>query len=433
MSKSLQVTLSLPSTILPEIQWSWDLFCSYHHIPYKFTSDDPDLRIGMASEDDIKISSRFEEMYRTGRFQHQKVFPDTPLIQGPNEEPDLLGTVFYMVNCLQEYEATEGSYDKWGRFQFSSSYQARFDCIEEDLVGHYLHQLWERLPVLKEKGFTPRNESSAFFLTHDIDRINRGEVREFSHALKTRNLHSLSLLFSYMARGKRVWDNLSELSELHHQYGLCSTYFWLTKKGISEDGIRNADYEIDTPTLKKARKIIRERGSANGLHKSCSPTSFEKEFSTLDHAIKANRNHYLKFSLPSHFEALEKAGFFLDASLGFPEAVGFRNSYALPFQPFHFQKRRKMRLWEVPLPIMDVTLFSQKRDPAEKILTFFEKHSTNSLITILWHNNYLTPLRFKPYLEAYKKVLAFLQENNIRSFTPEEIPTHFSEGKGTIS
>jgi hypothetical protein len=116
--------------------------------------------------------------------------------------------------------------------------------------------------------------------------------------------------------------------------------------------------------------------------------------------------------------------------MGFPDAIGFRNNYGLPIRPYNFKEKRSYDFVEVPLNIMDTTLkFYQNcnsKQAAKMILEFLEKNKTNSLLTILWHNNYFFDQADKGWLELYKTILQFIKENGGEVTTAKRIIEDFS-------
>ncbi|MBK9566004.1 MAG: hypothetical protein IPO37_12730 [Saprospiraceae bacterium] len=76
---------------------------------------------------------------------------------------------------------------------------------------------------------------------------------------------------------------------------------------------------------------LRKLESANGLHKSSLDYNFITELDHLGFETDRNRFHYLKFSLPDGFDQLESSKIKYDFSLGFPNQIGYRNNFGLPF------------------------------------------------------------------------------------------------------
>ena len=58
---------------------------------------------------------------------------------------------------------------------------------------------------------------------------------------------------------------------------------------------------------------------------------------------------------------------------------------------------------------------------ASSIISFLEKHKSDAIISILWHNTFFTNYKYKGYLDEYKKIIFYLVENGIQSVTPDEL------------
>ena len=155
---------------------------------------------------------------------------------------------------------------------------------------------------------------------------------------------------------KPDWLNMDQIMSLESEFNCTSTFFWLVKKG-KEQGLKNSDYNFKSPRIKKIFHEVRNRGFENGIHKSISKDSFMSELEIFDETPIANRYHFLKFNLPSGYDAIEQAGLKIDTSLGFAENSGFRNNYGRPFNPFNVEERRPYSFIEVPLHVMDTALY----------------------------------------------------------------------------
>jgi len=73
--------------------------------------------------------------------------------------------------------------------------------------------------------------------------------------------------------------------------------------------------------------------------------------------IVGYRNHYLKFKVPETWGLPKEAGFKYDTTLGYADCVGFRNGMCHPFKPFDLNINSYINILEIPLIIMDRTLF----------------------------------------------------------------------------
>ena len=228
----------------------------------------------------------------------------------------------------------------------------------------------------------------------------------------------------------KVKAHLDKIMKIEDEHSLKSTFFWLVNKGMLNKREVNADYDINDRKIRATMKSIETGGWENGLHKSISPDSYKEELSKLAVPTIANRNHYLKFRLPDLYENIETSGLQMDASLGFAEAVGFRNSFGLPFHPFNLKERKPYSFIEVPLNVMDGTLKQYRGVPlnetTSQIISFLEKNKTGSLLSILWHNTYFTDYKFGGYLKVYKKILEYIRANDLQVINPREIVKEFA-------
>ena len=368
----------------------------------------------------------FESLIDKQIYNHEVYFENNPYILFPDTgKRDYLATAFYLINSFQEYNAEQNpeSLDKYVRFRFSASLQNKFNCIEKNLVQECFDQFYLEQSELAGLA-KPEDRKTKVFLSHDIDSIYGSFFEDGMWALQKGRFDIILRLIMNEVLFRPNWKNMDRIAKLHSANDLKSTFFWIATNKVSANGIKNADYSIQ-----KMNKLT-EISKSNGLHKSAYDTSFEEELQLLPFKTKLNRYHYLKFNLPNAWNDLEDAKLKLDSSLGFAEHCGFRNSYGLPFRPYHIGEQRKFSFVEVPLNMMDRTLQSYMKIPLEKtattIIDFIEKNKTNCILSLLWHNNFFAKYKYGGYLEEYKKVLQYLHEEKMQSITPEEIINEYA-------
>ncbi|HXD92034.1 MAG TPA: hypothetical protein VNX01_02410 [Bacteroidia bacterium] len=377
-----------------------------------------DLKIDETPNTDLPIAIGFYKGLKENKFQYSNYLEKICLIT-TNSQPDLLATCFYMLNSLQEYNATD--YDEVGRFVFEKSYQYKFENIKENLVQKYFDKLAQHPKFLRTEN---NNEKSSVFISHDIDNVNLAWIEDGFAALKAGQIHHVFRLLFNAAIQKPDWFNMDKIMTIHDEYGLKSTFFWVANKGKSANGLYNADYDVRSKKVQQTISSVQQKGFENGIHKSVSDENFEQEAHKLGFKPIANRYHYLKFSLPQAYNELELAHIKLDASLGFAKSYGFRNSYGQAFQPFNFKKQKAYNFVEIPLNIMDRT-FHYTHTPiksiSNEVISFFEANKFNCTLSLLWHNNFFNSIKYKGYLQEYKKIIAYLYENDFKSLTQQEI------------
>ncbi len=366
-------------------------------------------------------------LIRESKYEHSQYLKTSDcVIRMADDTPDWLGTAFYMINAFQEYatESEDSQYDRYGRYTYESTYQYKYDRIEDNIVDRCFRAFCQDVPVLREYG--DRQRKSRVFLSHDIDTIHGSFLQDGLWALKHGRVDVIMKLIMNTMLLRPDWRNMDRIVSLHNEHDLTSTFFWLATKKIGANKVKNADYNIRK--LKGLTDITR----SNGLHKSCYHTSMREEMDMLPFETRLNRYHFLKFNIPSAWKVLQESGIDLDASLGFAERIGFRNNYGLPFRPYNVATGAAFDFVEVPLNVMDGTLHRYMHVPlhntASRVIEFIEKNKWNSVISVLWHNTYFTDYKYAGYLQEYKKILQYLVESEMRSITPQEIVKEYGEG-----
>lgn len=398
----------------PEIKYIIGLFGICKNLTVLFSDALTDGVVGIGTDDNsvIKISNAFINQTLSHTLLNSNCHFETQY-----QIPDWLGTAFYMVTSRQEYDIQ--NYDSLGRFPYTSSYQARFNNAEENIVQRCFDELATLLGIRKN------DFKSSFYLSHDIDTVNGAVLEDGLYALKKGRIDVMLKLILNTIIQRPDWLNIDQILKLESEYDVKSTFFWIVNKGRLNKRERNSDYNFHSAAIQKSFAQVKKAGSENGLHKSISSNTFETELKKLNQPVAANRYHYLKYSLPDGYDAVENAGLQLDASLGFAETIGFRNSYGLPFQPYNFSQRRAYRFLEVPLHVMDATFFTYDRSDhqssASRIFSFIEKNKMNCVLSVLWHNNYFSNYKYGGYLDLYKQILLYIHDNALETTTTADL------------
>lgn len=377
------------------------------------------ITIGENASNQLVISNHFMD-------QRNSVLNDDCVFTDKNGQPDFLSTAFYMINSVQEFNDNDP--DELNRFKYKNSYQYKFKNSKDNLVQHYFNEISKTLKL------KPSTQKNRFFLSHDIDLVNGAILEDGFNVLKKGRIDQFLKMLLHLAIGQPDWLNMDKIMKLESEYDCKSVFFWIVNKGKINSREKNADYSFRSRAIQKRFHAVKNNGFENGIHKSISPETFKEEFDKFGQLPFSNRYHYLKFRLPQAYHDIEDAGLKLDASLGFAEDIGFRNSYGLPFNPYNFKGRKPFSFVEVPLHIMDRTYFQYKKfsvEEAEKgIIGFFEKNKENCVLSVLWHNNFFTNHKFKGYLALYKKILSYIKDNNFNTISQDEIAKKYSIANG---
>lgn len=353
----------------------------------------------------IDFYAQYEDS--THPLSHEIIFTEKPVIRINDIVEDLVSTIFYMVNCLQERNAPSSNIDHFGRYKYSASYQYRFNCAEDNLVLNYIKELLQRWGL---EVAPPR--TSNVFLSHDIDALDGSWKHIVYYLVKQKRLITAFKALVRGLTGTPFYRNIPELLALHKRFGIKSTFFFIPVQGRGQHRIQNADYDIDEES--ELLQLIKSQGHSFGLHKSSKTSTLKEELKQLPYPTEYNRYHFLSHQPHKDWDHIEAANIKVDASLGFAEHIGFRNSYGLPFHPYNPVTKEAFRFLEVPLMVMDGTLWDymglSAADLGERVIRFIDQHKTDCVISILWHNTSLTEYPYPGLLEPYIEVLAYLDK-----------------------
>ncbi|MCK4749464.1 MAG: hypothetical protein KAT15_20560, partial [Bacteroidales bacterium] len=293
---------------------------------------------------------------------------------------DLLKSVFHLLSGYEEVK--NGASDQYGRFPYKESLQFKLGIIRKPIVNYYFEIILEGLEEFCIKNGISFQRNTVFskpvlMLSHDIDRLDAYHF--FETAFKFKQLFGLaespynlsgkirdafSALYHFLNpfSNKNPFWSFDTLMKWESDRGFKSTYYFLEKEGGRHTNSRYHFHE------KRIRKLLRNLSAQDheiGIHgtiqSSTDQDAMDRTVRNLQEAspdpVVGIRQHFLKFKLGETAQIQEKAGLQYDASLGFAEHEGFRNSYCWPFRIYDFKNECRMDLWEIPLTVMEGTLF----------------------------------------------------------------------------
>lgn len=327
----------------------------------------------------------------------------------------------------EEYNSSK--LDKHHRFIYS--YSNHKNVLEPEVSKYLVNN---RLQVEY-----PGNKKFAVCLTHDIDEIYpplSHIILSSAYNIKNFDLCGIMNQFLWINKGQKhsPYINFKEIMDLEEKYNAKSSFYFITSE---KDPLRFR-YNIEDIEVELGNII--DRGFEVGLHGGYySYNSLEamcKEKKRLEGIIERKivgyRNHYLRFSVPNTWELLSKAGFKYDSTFGYSDMVGFRNGMCHPFIPYNLNKNCHVDILEIPLTIMDLTLFGCTKSfyeawtYAKKLIDSVEKY--NGVITLLWHNNIFSSSYREKWKLMYEKILRYCFGKNAWMTNGEDIYNWWENG-----
>ena len=308
--------------------------------------------------------------------------------------------------------------DRYQRFPY---YLSRYRNILEPEVSKFLIENGLKVEY-------PDGKKFAVCLTHDIDAVNFPRFFGIYNAaislIHGRIKNALKMPFYKINKNWNPWWNFKEIMALEEKYGAKSSFYFLA---LNKEDL-DSNYKIED--LEHEIGDIADNGWEVGLHGGHEAyynlDEIKKEKKRLEKVIGRKvigyRNHCLKFKVPATWELLSKADFKYDSTFGYADCVAFRNGMCHPFKPFNLDTNKEIDILEIPLTIMDCTLFEYMKldiDEAWKLtkalISTVERY--NGIITILWYNTYM----FDEKLNFYKLILKYCNEKNAWMTSGEEI------------
>lgn len=334
-----------------------------------------------------------------------------------------------------EDEQLNGTYDRHGRLEGLS------------MAAQFMTPSFHLLAARIAGGLNLSAEKSGpiFFLTHDVDKITNREpvamagmsVRAAAAALrgdlKTAKINAKAL--SDAARGRNTFWNFEEIMRLEADMGFRSSFYFL----LGRKGVKGSKYSLDA-----VRDIIRELYSGGweiGIHVNYyeydQPERIAAQKKSIEDLIGDRiygaRVHWLRFDPKKTFSVLESSGFAYDCTLGSHDMCGYRTGTAYPYYPYNPELQGPMRLLEIPLLVMDVTLFEYMKLGAEEawaaVKTLFEEwKDRKAVICVLWHTNVFTDPMFEGWSEVYKRILQYIKSSGCPVMTGKDICEAYRTG-----
>jgi len=352
---------------------------------------------------------------------------------------DIIASSFFMLSRYEEIVSDKK--DKFNRFPARESLAYKEKFLDRPIVNEYIELLWKWIDSFG-LGFKRRklwgDKDFGVCLTHDVDTVRKYKIYPplrtiGSLVVKDKNLKkAFAVIIDYFEAklDKDPYNNLSCIMDLENKYGFKSSFYFMSG-GNTE---RDASYSINDSYVSSLIKTLQEKGFEIGLHPSFdSYNNFqilnlekEKLEKVTKNAIFGGRQHYLRWKSPDTWRILEKAGLKYDTTLTFADHEGFRCGIYFPYKPFDVLKNRGLDIWELPLTVMDRSLFNYQNLTPQKgfqriknLINTTKKY--NGLFVLLWHNSSLDPIELPGWIKTYERTMEYLGKQNAFNDTAQGI------------
>jgi hypothetical protein len=327
--------------------------------------------------------------------------------------PDWLGEIFEWISGAHEYSI--GEQDIVGRIPFRATFHGRYGLDPAvpyaALAMHALNREIQSAAGNRWPGRPSRpwggTSSFALAVTHDVDflptilrdswkRYLKNLAIAIGHYRDPRLAWSIATAgLGWLFRGRQPLDCLKNVVRTEQELGIRSTCTILCRRAHPRD----ANYEIDDPGVRNLLRRLAQSGVEIAVHGSY--TSLEgkgrlveeyRRLTALGFRPAGGRQHWLRYRDPAAlFEELCDAGAVYDCSAGYPCQPGFRQGACFPYPPYDFRREAPYPLLEVPLALMDVSLYrpgssgQDARNVCERLLAIGRAYGWGG-VSILWHD-----------------------------------------------
>jgi len=294
--------------------------------------------------------------------------------------------------------------DNRERFSFT---HARYKNLQHPVVSEFLQKQNWVFPWPDDKTFT-------VCLSHDIDDIYSTEQYRYFTSLKLLCESNVQSAMKRIRKKEDPYWNFREIIRIEKEANAVSTFYIMADKS-----------RYNPRDLTEELHYVIDNGGEIGLHggyssyKDAQKLHTEKRFleEIVGTRIIGYRNHYLRFKIPETWMLLSQVGFQYDSTLGYTSHVGFRNGMCHPFVPFNLNENTLIDILEIPLVVIDNTLFRTKNVTEEEcwgtcknLIDTVER--LNGIITFLWHNYSFDTAFYKLRRKLYIKILSYCRQKN---------------------
>jgi hypothetical protein len=352
---------------------------------------------------------------------------------------DFIASCFFMLTRYEEVLLNE--LDKFDRFPATASLAYKEGVLDRPIVNEYIELLlsWiERFNLGFKRKCLWDGKDFAVCLTYDVDAVRKHNWYPPFRTIASSTLKhgnpkkSLALAKDYLkAKFKSdPYDKFTYLINLSKRYGFQSSFYFMSGGKTARDSC----YKINTKHVVSIMRNIQENGFEIGLHISFDAyqnslmISSEKAKleNVLGNPVFGARQHYLRWKTPDSWRAREAAGLKYDTSLSFADHEGFRSGICTPYKPFDVLENRVLDVWELPLTVMDGSLYHYQRlSPDEAFhrvnLLVDKVKKYQGVFVLLWHNSSFDELSWPGWSHTFERILEYLHKQNVFSDTAQGI------------
>jgi len=310
---------------------------------------------------------------------------------------DILSAALWTLGRVEEILSPER--DSHGRFPASASIAVRHDFLLRPVVDEYGLALEQALRCLIP-AWQPEPRKFRVKLSHDIDLVGLPfSLRTTAaHVLTRRDLSAafVDLVSTFTDRNTAYLAAVEKLARMSSDRHIDSAFYWMACAPCMDGG-----YDLQNPKIRRVISGLLASGTECGIHPGYDtfgrPDRLQAEIDALSplfgHPPSGGRQHFLRWR-PETWLHWEACGLRYDSTVGFADRLGFRAGTSIPYRPWIFNQNREANLLEIPLIVMDGTLWHYMGLSTDESLVLVKGciervRQVGGVFTLLWHNTSL--------------------------------------------
>ena len=274
----------------------------------------------------------------------------------------------------------------------------------------------------------------AVALTHDVDTPwkwtqlgLRGGAARLKSAVRTRRTkkalreaRALAAVPLHRMRRSDPYWSFDQILADEQRAGASSTFFQMAAHDHPNDGPAGDVYARLRPrlveTLLRGGAEVALHGSYSAADRADRLAAEKRKLEALAGPVRGQRYHFLRLDPHSNLGALDSLGFLYDSTLGFADEPGFRAGIAQPFRPWDFDREEPLRLVEIPLAAMDVTLAEERylnlsaREAATRLgalVDWAAEHGGG--FSVIWHSEQWDSAAHPGWDRLYRRFMEYVR------------------------
>lgn len=333
-----------------------------------------------------------ENIPKKVNFTKNKFTPqeDMPIIYGVDKfdiladkiicDIDIFASSFFMLSRWEEY--VNKNRDNHDRFMAKDTLGYKFNFIDRPIVNEYI-QFLKNIILNLDDSLNFKIFNFKTLVTCDVDEPFDPSVRSLywlcrtciADILKRKSISKfLNTIKLYVSNkfGNFIHDKNYTFQwyiDTCKRANLNPIFYFIPDSSEKNNGF----YSLDDKKIQQLMVMLAKNNCEIGVHGSYNTYKDGKKLliqkKKLEEVLKTlninqnvigNRQHYLRWDSVITPKLLDDAGFTYDTTGGYADAPGFRYGICYEFSMFDFLNRKKLNLKEMPLIVMECSVFDDE-------------------------------------------------------------------------